>query len=148
MESEMTQKFSFYGFGWPPEGLCGRIAAQQTNNFPADAIHDYFTAHSPNIVVLAAWDSVGQILTLQDHTCRLDCRVHPSDTLIYTPIRPAKGGGGIDLSLGSEGSNQDTLIYYVEPFCSEAEAWMHQHFLALRDMTGLATYVHPGYSDC
>ncbi len=140
--------FQLYEFGLPPPDVVGRINGQDGIVAEDAALRSAFDARYPDVYILAAWHESGRKLTLMDRVQSRSYRVRAGDMLIYTPTRPAKGPGSIDLSFGTPFSMLCSGFFYSEPHSPASERWAKQHLAAIASMTGVEIYVHPGYSDC
>ena len=140
--------FQLYEFGLPPPEVVGRINGHSGTADEDAALRAAFDARYPGVYILAAWHESGRKLTLIDRVQARSYRVGAGDKLIYTPTRPAKGPGSIDLSFGTPFSMLCSGFFYSEPHSPASERWTKKHLTAIASMTGAEIYIHPGYSDC
>ena len=141
--------FQLYEFGLPPPEVVGRINIHSGTAASVDGpLRAAFDARYPGVYILAAWQEADRRLTLVDRAQSRQFQVRAGDKLIYTPTRPAKGPGSIDLSFSTPFSRLCSGFFYVEPHSPASESWMRRHLSAIASMTGLEVYLHPGYSDC
>ena len=145
-----TADFQFYEFGLPPPGVVGRIYCDSGSEVVSkDTIfRPAFEVHYPDVYVLAVWQQADRCLTLVDRVQSRRFQVRIGDRLIYTPTRPAKGSGSIELSLSAPFSMLCSGVFCAEPHSPASEIWMKRHLNAIASMTGLDVFLHPGYTDC